>query len=303
MRTKIIGRRSVGFTLIELLVVIAIIAILAAILFPVFAQAREKARQTTCLSNQKQVLLSMIMYTQDYDEAYPAAFFLTNGGANFDGTVYNSYDWTVAIAPYVKSGTQWLSTNSYAGFTPTLTTYGAVYNCPSNAEQNMAQEYVLRADVFPWQESAANGLPAGSLSSSLVTDAKIPDPDQIIMGWEAGANGAPWGQIAFNADEYAWTSSVNAPYNGATNLADAAECDFPVGTTHNAGYWMMCFQVPRYRHTLMSNFMYFDGHVKAVRKGALNFTKNVFIPGVCDYTMWNTPAYSLGGDCTTAGQW
>ncbi len=57
-----------GFTLIELLVVIAIIAILAAILFPVFARAREKARQTSCLSNQKQIVLSWLMYAQDYDE-------------------------------------------------------------------------------------------------------------------------------------------------------------------------------------------------------------------------------------------
>jgi prepilin-type N-terminal cleavage/methylation domain-containing protein/prepilin-type processing-associated H-X9-DG protein len=64
-------RRSRGFTLIELLVVIAIIAILAAILFPVFAQAREKARQSTCLSNMRQVGLGLQMYTQDYDETLP----------------------------------------------------------------------------------------------------------------------------------------------------------------------------------------------------------------------------------------
>src|SRR6266852_4197702 len=63
-------RKRNGFTLIELLVVIAIIAILAAILFPVFAQARAKARQTVCLSNVKQIGLGMMMYTQDYDETY-----------------------------------------------------------------------------------------------------------------------------------------------------------------------------------------------------------------------------------------
>ena len=60
-----------GFTLIELLVVIAIIAILAAILFPVFAKAREKARQTACLSNMKQLMLGALMYVQDYDETFP----------------------------------------------------------------------------------------------------------------------------------------------------------------------------------------------------------------------------------------
>jgi prepilin-type N-terminal cleavage/methylation domain-containing protein/prepilin-type processing-associated H-X9-DG protein len=68
------GKRS-GFTLIELLVVIAIIAILAAILFPVFAQAREKARASSCLSNQKQVSLAFSMYAQDYDETYPYPYF------------------------------------------------------------------------------------------------------------------------------------------------------------------------------------------------------------------------------------
>src|SRR5579862_3546832 len=66
-------RKRTGFTLIELLVVIAIIAILAAILFPVFAQAREKARQATCLSNEKQIALAMLMYNQDYDEKLPGA--------------------------------------------------------------------------------------------------------------------------------------------------------------------------------------------------------------------------------------
>ena len=64
--------RRRGFTLIELLVVIAIIAILAAILFPVFAQAREKARSATCLSNNKQIGLAVAMYIQDYDSTYPS---------------------------------------------------------------------------------------------------------------------------------------------------------------------------------------------------------------------------------------
>jgi prepilin-type N-terminal cleavage/methylation domain-containing protein/prepilin-type processing-associated H-X9-DG protein len=91
------GQRS-GFTLIELLVVIAIIAILAAILFPVFAQAREKARQTTCLSNLRQVGLGLHMYAQDYDEVLPTSVDVGNfadpkAPTNFLG----------ALIPYIKS--------------------------------------------------------------------------------------------------------------------------------------------------------------------------------------------------------
>jgi len=81
-----------GFTLIELLVVIAIIAILAAILFPVFAQARERARMTTCLNNMKQMGTAMVMYTQDYDGYFPKSW--------YSGP---QYGFDVAIYPYLKN--------------------------------------------------------------------------------------------------------------------------------------------------------------------------------------------------------
>jgi prepilin-type N-terminal cleavage/methylation domain-containing protein/prepilin-type processing-associated H-X9-DG protein len=90
------GRGAKAFTLIELLVVIAIIAILAAILFPVFAQARERARQTSCLSNSKQLSIALTMYTQDYDERLPMYQFPNPSGGP-------TYGWQWAMMPYLKS--------------------------------------------------------------------------------------------------------------------------------------------------------------------------------------------------------
>jgi prepilin-type N-terminal cleavage/methylation domain-containing protein len=96
-----------GFTLIELLVVIAIIAILAAILFPVFAQAREKARQISCISNMKQIGLAFIMYDQDYDETFPDAISNTTqqGGCAPDLDWWHlNGGYAILVYPYIKNG-------------------------------------------------------------------------------------------------------------------------------------------------------------------------------------------------------
>ncbi len=103
-----------GFTLIELLVVIAIIALLAAILFPVFAKAREKARQTTCLSNMKQLGVAVTMYTQDYDETQMG---YVNSSSNY---------WPQELSPYVKARAVWLCPDFSQGLGTSLnsSTYG-----------------------------------------------------------------------------------------------------------------------------------------------------------------------------------
>jgi prepilin-type N-terminal cleavage/methylation domain-containing protein/prepilin-type processing-associated H-X9-DG protein len=112
-----------GFTLIELLVVIAIIAILAAILFPVFAQAREKARQASCLSNMKQLGTAIMMYGQDADETYVQSFW--GVGASWAGYSYpGNQRWVDGIYPYVKST--------------------SLYSCPSDP------------DVVPYQPTSPN---------------------------------------------------------------------------------------------------------------------------------------------------
>ncbi len=122
-----------GFTLIELLVVIAIIAILAAILFPVFAQAREKARQTSCLSNEKQLGLAVIQYSQDYDEVFPM------GGV--DRGFWMQGTWAKYTEPYVKSL--------------------AVFHCPDDSDQQHIGTNMLGPDDWSWAGSpisyTANG--------------------------------------------------------------------------------------------------------------------------------------------------
>lgn len=101
-------KRTRGFTLIELLVVIAIIAILAAILFPVFAQARESARRTACTSNMKQVALALGMYAQDYDETLPFQGNPANPAADVGNYAASTLAvWINAAQPYVKNAGVW----------------------------------------------------------------------------------------------------------------------------------------------------------------------------------------------------
>jgi prepilin-type N-terminal cleavage/methylation domain-containing protein/prepilin-type processing-associated H-X9-DG protein len=121
------SHRPHGFTLIELLVVIAIIAILAAILFPVFAQAREKARQASCLSNQKQIALGFMMYVQDYDEQFP-----TQNPA-LPGVIADV--WQFCIANYITSPpSDWSAPR------------GNIFSCPSNQViRGLSQTTVDRA--------------------------------------------------------------------------------------------------------------------------------------------------------------
>ncbi|NLO04664.1 MAG: DUF1559 domain-containing protein [candidate division WS1 bacterium] len=106
-------RRS-GFTLIELLVVIAIIAILAAILFPVFARAREKARQTSCLNNVKQLSLGLLMYMGDYDGSFPSGSAAAWGDGTYPNHPYGA--WADGIQPYIKNN--------------------QIYICPSDSSAN-----------------------------------------------------------------------------------------------------------------------------------------------------------------------
>jgi len=128
-----------GFTLIELLVVIAIIAILAAILFPVFAQAREKARAISCLSNTKQMGTALMLYAQDYDEAFvPWSEYWACTTQKTQGLIPTTVNcgsdtvdryWDALLLPYVKSGN------------PALSDRGGVWHCPSGTQGVTVRSY------------------------------------------------------------------------------------------------------------------------------------------------------------------
>ncbi len=164
---------SKGFTLIELLVVIAIIAILAAILFPVFARARENARRTNCMSNLKQVGLGFMQYIQDYDERYPTAYaWASDFSANDCGITDKSVpagnfqiqagycrSWADAIHPYVKSI--------------------QIFRCPSVKDDTRFHYGYSTAFGGYWNERGKYG--GGSQLGMPLASAEIQRPAEIIM--------------------------------------------------------------------------------------------------------------------------
>jgi prepilin-type N-terminal cleavage/methylation domain-containing protein/prepilin-type processing-associated H-X9-DG protein len=168
------GKRF-GFTLIELLVVIGIIAVLAALLFPVFAKVREKARQTSCLSNMKQLGLAFVQYSQDYDEKYPDGVnIFTPGGNGWGGQLYPYVkDVNVYLCPDDDSG----GPSSY-GYNSNNVIVDGVNNPDSNmmAKFNAPAKTVLLFEITgnysdalgPWTvdtESSGND-PRGGLSAA-----------------------------------------------------------------------------------------------------------------------------------------
>jgi prepilin-type N-terminal cleavage/methylation domain-containing protein/prepilin-type processing-associated H-X9-DG protein len=232
-----------GFTLIELLVVIAIIAILAAILFPVFATAREKARATTCSSNLKQVGLGMIQYVQDYDETYPYGI----GGWCTPVTdtppcnwTRNYSGWAGEIYPYVKS------TKSFQ--CPDDTSIPAAGNARLQISYGMNYQAMgIQASKFT---STANTVAMFEVTGAQIRTCTGCAPDAVYDYMSPSGDGWPTGGVTNSYGDYKGTTyAVYATGNmgqvfSTTSCTAAAPCY--TEAYHNNG----------------ANWLATDGHVK-----------------------------------------
>jgi prepilin-type N-terminal cleavage/methylation domain-containing protein len=228
-----------GFTLIELLVVIAIIAILAAILFPVFARAREAARKTSCLNNLKQIGTGAMMYVQDYDECFPDSRQSNNtldgGGCSGIGAAPGYYGathitcWGIRLyAPGTSTTTRVL-----AGYPARLNPYvknSNVFLCPS--DNNVARWIGTASERSSYYQRHAHDTYA-SIRGSSVKTAVINRPAQLAYvveeAWHAGA-----------ADPYAWNGSNTGAkgFNGVyyDGHAKWTKLNFVTGTNNIGSY-------------------------------------------------------------------
>jgi prepilin-type N-terminal cleavage/methylation domain-containing protein/prepilin-type processing-associated H-X9-DG protein len=269
-----------AFTLIELLVVIAIIAILAAILFPVFAQAKEAAKKTACLSNIKQINLGLQMYSTDYDDVNALAEYGSSGAAG------PHIAWTTVVMPYIKSGD--FKVNSQG--VQVSTGKSGIFQCPTAPKKDEANadvegySYGVHHSIFADNYGLVPG--DANISSSL-SNTTIDFPADKVALMEKGMNSADWSYPWFHPWQNMWVGSITTvPGDEGAIYRDGvdvylggplydARFDTDCGST-TTGNWE-CAAHARYRHTQTSNMGFLDGHAKSIKKGAIKWYKNLWV--------------------------
>lgn len=234
-----------GFTLIELLVVIAIIAILVAILFPFFAQAREKARQTSCLSNMKQIGTATLMYMQDSDELMPIGYFYGPDASVPGG--YRETIWHFIISPYMGEGH--FDIDNQGGKKP------AVRTCPS-ADNSSLLSYSMNQRVGGNGDATDGGwyyLPVAQADMTHVSETVIYGDSTQVPAYGGNCGALHW-----------WTPGLLGGGSGNTPKSDIEWNTIDNDKTGGAAR----FQV-RYRHNGGANLVYGDGHAKFATRGRL----------------------------------
>lgn len=241
---------AAAFTLIELLVVIAIIAILAAILFPVFARARENARRSSCQSNMKQIGLGIIQYTQDYDERYPMAV----TGASFSATSGTPIGWADSIQPYLKSV--------------------QVLQCPSETNEPTAAPN-QRYFVDYWYNAGLSWNEQNSTAAAYNQGVNIAALEQatltVVIG-DAQADASNSTLLTSAAFRYHGTNSKGNI--GSANIAD------PPPSTAGGRASGLCSG--GWNHLEGMNLAFADGHVKWAKQPAASPNPS--------YRLWNMKA-------------
>jgi prepilin-type N-terminal cleavage/methylation domain-containing protein/prepilin-type processing-associated H-X9-DG protein len=245
-------RKKLGFTLIELLVVIAIIAILAAILFPVFATAREKARQASCESNEKQLVLAFVQYASDYDNSYPSGTYQidpgSQGGPSDPGPQNTGLGWAGQIYPYVKSVGVYHCPDDTTN-PATQTANGVTYNLnPVSYGYNMN----IPGPYFygDGKGAAESRLAAPTLTVMLYevqgSDVDVVDPLEVMNKiWNATTQ--YWSTSAYGQWQFFGT-----PTKYATGYLNGV-------TSSNSGSYYLA---PTGVHTNSANYAFADGHIK-----------------------------------------
>ncbi|MFZ4507000.1 MAG: prepilin-type N-terminal cleavage/methylation domain-containing protein [Fimbriimonas sp.] len=266
-----------AFTLIELLVVIAIIAILAAILFPVFAQAKLAAKKTQSLSNVKQLALGITMYSTDYDDHFAQSEY---------GSGDRHYTWATAIYPYLKSGDKRVSA---AGVDQNFAQDG-IFRSPGNPKSSTpgfssgaSFSYGVHFSLFVNNFDNFGGSANPGVSQSVVDQTA----DKIIL-MEKGANDPAWSYPWFHDWQQQWVGSILAtPGDPSTILRDGVDVYTPGTAVYSpvfdsdcsaltSGAWE-CAAHARYRFSGVAPMAFADGHAKTMKKGAIKWFQNIWV--------------------------